>query len=334
MESPKNLLEFKENIPLAQYTTFKIGGKARYFFVAQSRKDLINAIKVAKKLKLPLFILGGGSNVLFSDTGYKGLVIKCQISNVKFPRAGATFGGAGRSRKNSQIYAEAGTKLKDLVNASFKKSLTGLEWAMGIPGTLGGAIFGNAGAFSSTIGDIIASVEVFDTKTFKIKKNPAKSCKFSNKDSIFKKKKNLIILSAILKLKKGEKREIKKKIKECSNYRKKNHPLNFSSAGCVFKNCNLKIQNKKLLKKFPELNKFNQGKNIPAAYLIEKCRLKGKKIGQAQISEKHANFIINLGKAKAREIKKLIKLIRQKVKKKFGITLEEEIQIINSVFHN
>ena len=321
MKLAEELSGVQENVSLAKYTTFKIGGPARYFFIARAKEDLIKAIKWAKQKKLPFFILGGGSNVLFSDNGYKGIIIKTQNSKLKVQNY---------TSKLKTINAEAGTILNDLVKLSVEKSLTGLEWLAGIPGTVGGAIHGNAGAFWKTMADIIESVEVLDTNNLKIKNISAENCQFANKDSVFKHQKNLVILSAKIKLKKGNKKEIKEKIKEYLKYRRKNHPLNFFSAGCAFKNYIPEIKNQKLLKKFPELVEFGKKGRIPAAYLIEKCGLNDKKIGKAQFSEKHANFIINLGGAKASDVLKLIKLAKEKVKNKFGITLEEEIQYIES----
>ena len=291
---------FKKNILLKNYTTFKIGGPAKYFFEAQTKEDLVKAFKMAKKIKLPFFILGGGSNVLFSDKGFNGIVIKIQCPNVKCQ--------IKSKNQNPKIYAEAGVKLSDLVELSLKNSLTGLEWAAGIPGaTLGGTIHNNAGAFNISIADIVKTVEVFDTTDSKIKNLDRKQCKFGYKQTIFKKQKNLIILSCILQLKKSTKKAVEKQIDYVLNYREKNHPMKFSSAGCIFENP-LKVR---------------------AAELIEECGLKGKKIGDAQISEKHANFIVNLGQASSEDVLKLINLVKKEVKNKFGIKLKEEIQILN-----
>jgi len=328
MSIEKLLPEVQKNILLKKYTTFKIGGPAKYFFTAKAKEDLVKAIKAAKRFKLPFFILGKGSNILFSDKGYSGLVVKIENCKLKI--------------ENCKLYTEAGTELEDLVNYSARASLAGLEWAAGVPGTIGGAVYGNAQAFGMRIADIVKSIEVFDVKSLKIKKLSKKQCHFSTKNSIFKKNKNftpyrneisgagLIILSATLKLKKGDKKEIQKKIKNNLAARKKRHLLIFLSAGSVFVNKEIRVKNKKLLKEFPELKEFNKWGTIPSAYLIEKCGLKGKKIGGAKISEKHANFIVNLGKAKAKDVKALIKLAKQKVKRKFGIVLEEEIEIINT----
>ncbi len=255
---------FKRNISLAKYTTFKIGGLAKYFFVAENENDLIKAVKFAKNKKLPFFILGGGSNVLVSDKGFNGLVIKINSEQ--------------RTMNSNKIIADAGVKLSDLVKISVENNLTGLEWAIGIPGTIGGAVKVNASAFGKKISEI----------TDKVKKI------------------NKIILSIELKLKKGNKKESKKLIKEYIKERKKSQPLEYASAGCIFKNTN----------------------SYFAGQLIEKASLKGKQIGQAMVSKKHANFIINLGEAKSKDVIELISLIKKQVKKKFNIDLKEEIQYL------
>jgi UDP-N-acetylmuramate dehydrogenase len=292
----KDLPGILKNIPFKKYTTFKIGGPAKYFFVAKNKEDIVRAIKVSKKFKIPVFILSGGSNLLVSDKGFDGLVINLKISDFKF--------------KGNKIYVGAGMGLTKLADLSAKRGLAGLEWASGIPGTIGGAVYGCAQAFGDKISDSVEKAEALDIKTLKIKNFSKKQCSFSLKNSVFKKNKNLIIISVVLKFKNGNKKEIQEKIKEYLNYRKKNHPMNFPSAGSVFVN--------------PESNK----KVIHAGYLIEKCGLKGKKIGKAQISKMHSNFIINLGGAKAKDVLKLINLARLKVKKTFKINLEAEVQFV------
>ncbi len=288
-------MKFKKNISLKKYTSFQIGGQAKYFYIVKNKEDLVAAIKFAKENRLPFFIFGQGSNLLVSDKGFKGIVVKIQITNYKF-----------QTKPKSQITnisAEAGVSLSRLVNSSAERGLTGLEWAAGIPGTIGGAVYGNAGAFGKSIKDIVEQVEVLNVKDFRFKIYDLRKCKLGYKDSLFKKKKNLIIVSVELKLNKGKQKEIKRRIKENLNYKKTTQPLSFPSAGSIFKN----------------YKKFFAGE------LIEKCNLKGKKIGQARISEKHANFIVNLGGAYAKDVKKLIKLMKKEVKNKFKVVLEEEI---------
>ena len=286
----KLLPGIKQNVSLKNFSTFKIGGKAKYFFGAKKKEDLIKAIKVAQDFRLPFSIVGNGSNLLVSDKGFRGLVIKIKNQKSKI--------------KNNLIYAEAGVPLGQLVDMASKNNLAGFEWAVGIPGTLGGSIYGNAGAFGHSMADTITEVEVYNSKNKKIKKLKNKNCKFSYRESIFKKKKNLIIISAKLGLKRGDRKKIKQKIREYLTHRVKTQPLNSPSIGSIFKN----------------------PRGFLTAELIEKCGLKGKRIGDVKISEKHANFIINLGNGRANDIKKLITLIKTRVEKIFGITLEEEIQ--------
>ncbi len=303
------------NILLKDYTTFKIGGPAKYFFIAKNEKDLIDAIKFAKEKKLKIFILGGGSNILFSDKGFDGLVIKTDFKETKFLK--------------NKIMADSGVELSKFANFVSKNGFSGFEWAVGIPGaTVGGSVFGNAQAFNQKISDSIEFVKTLDLKTLKIKDFSKEQCNFSLKNSIFKKNKNLIILSIVFDLKKGNEKEIKEKVNNFLKHRKKFHPIEFPSAGSIFVNPEKKIKNKSLLKKCPEFVEFNKIGVIPAGYLIEKCGLKGKKIGGAQISEKHANFIINLGGAKAKDVLALIKFAQKKVKEKFGIKLNTEVQFV------
>lgn len=303
MDFEKLLPGIKKNISLKTFTSFKIGGKAKYFFVAREKNDLKKAIFFAKKFNLPFFILGAGTNILFSDKGFNGLIIKIENSKLKIKKENSDY----------KIFTEAGVLLSKLVLKALEIGATGLEWAIGIPGTVGGAIYNNAGAFGKSMAQIVKEVEVlkiFNQKEktkFNIKKYKNKDCKFGYRESIFKKNKNLIILSAILKIKKGNKKEIKRKIMEYLNYRKNTQPLNFPSAGSIFKN----------------------PPNYSAAQLIEESGLKGKKIGNVKISEKHSNFIVNLGKGKAKDVKKLIDLAKTEVKNKFGITLKEEIEYID-----
>ena len=304
----KELPGIKKGVSLKEYTTFKIGGPAQYFLEVKTKQGLIEAIKKARNYGVPFFILGGGSNILVSDEGYKGLIIriKNQESRIKNIR-----------QRSKIIEAEAGILLSQLVKMAFKSGLTGLEWAAGIPGTVGGAIRGNAGAFGLSMADILKTVEALDAEEMKVRNFKNEECKFGYRDSIFKSKKNLIILSVILQLKKGEKQEIGKKIQEYLEYRRRIQPLSFFSTGCIFKN------------PAPEQSSV-RGKPFRffAGELIEKCGLKGKKIGRAQISERHANFIINLGGAKSRDVIELISFVKKKVKEKFGIELEEEIQYL------
>ncbi|MBL7142510.1 MAG: UDP-N-acetylmuramate dehydrogenase [Candidatus Pacebacteria bacterium] len=340
MDINKFLPAVKKNVLLKNHTAFKIGGPARYFFEAKNKNDLLLALKTAKRFNLPFFILGGGSNLLVSDKGYKGLVIK--ILNNKYKIL------------DGKISTETGAALSRLVNASANLGLSGLEWASGIPGTVGGAVLGNAGSFGKSMKDTVKKVEVIDLKTLKFKTYNLKDCKFSYRESVFKRKKNLIIASVILKLKKGKKLEIKKKMAECIAFKKQSQPLNYPSAGSVFKNPSRKYvarqgeedesssstiaaawqgeedesSSSTIAAAWQGEEDESSSSTIAAARLIEDCGLKGKTIGRAKISEKHANFIVNLGGASAGNVKKLINLAKKSVKKKFSVSLREEIQLL------
>lgn len=293
----EELAGVKKNVLMKNCTTYKIGGPAKYFFSAKTKENLVRALKAAKSLKLQVFILGGGSNLLVSEKGFKGLVIKIDIKNINF--------------QEDKVMVGAGTDLTKLSYQLAEAGLSGLEWATGIPSaTVGGAIFGHAQAFGQKISDTLESVEILDTKKLKFKIFTKNQCRFSLKNSIFKKNKSLIIISAVFLLKKSDKKEIQNKIKEFLNYRKSCHPIDFPSAGSVFVN--------------PEI----KGEVVRAGSLIEKCGLKGKRVGGAQISEKHANFIINLSNARAKDVLSLINLAKKKVKQTFGINLETEVQLL------
>ncbi len=258
------MIKIQQNVSLKDYTTFKIGGSAKYFRKVESSDDLIKAVDFVKSKDLPFFILGGGSNVLVNDDGFDGLVIMMNNRKIKI--------------SNNRIIAEAGVRLGDLVRFSIKNSLTGLEWAIGIPGTVGGAVKMDAHAFGSDILQLVKDM----------------------------KKQGDIIFSVGMELKKGSRQESKKLVKQYIEKRKNTQPLNYPSAGCIFKNPS---------------NNF-------AGQLIDKSGLKRTKIGRAMISDKHANFIVNLGRAKAKDIVKLIRLAKRTVKEKYRIDLEEEIEYL------
>ncbi len=303
----------KRKIILKKYTTFQIGGSADYFAVIKNEKELKETIREVRKIKLPLFIIGKGSNVLFSDKGYKGAVLKIEIKDIK-------------AKKGNLIIAEAGASLTEALSFCLAHKLGGLEWAAGIPGTVGGAVRGNAGAFGKSMEDSVVSVKFYDTLSGKTKTLKKRNCRFKYRESIFKKKNSYIILSVEMKFQKKDPILINKEMKFYLAQRKEKQPRGFS-AGSVFKN--YEARNKEeILKKHPEIENVIKGNMIPAAYLIDKCELKGKTVGKAMISRVHANFIINLGQAKSSDVFKLILIIESEVKKRFGIVLEREIEIL------
>lgn len=281
----------KKNQILAGYTTFKIGGAADWFYQSKDEKNLIEAISFCHNQKIPFFILGGGSNLLISDKGFRGMVIKMGNEIVEVD--------------NEKIIAGAGMFLNKLVNIAKENSLSGLEFMVGIPGTVGGAIVGNVGAWQENFGDKIKRVKILDEKN-QIKWLNQKDCQFNYRQSRFKKNKE-IVLAVEIELKRTKQEEINQKISD--NLQKRKNQPQESSAGCIFIN--------------PKPNS--------AADLIENCSLKGIKKGKAKISDKHANFIVNCGGAKAKDVLELMSLAKEKVQEKFGINLQEEIIILGNL---
>jgi len=280
------MINIKENEPLKNHSTFRIGGPARFFVVVKNKEEILEAVKFAKEKNLPYFVFGNGSNILFRDEGYNGVAIKIQNSKLKI--------------QNSTVTAGAGVLLSEAIMKSTDAGLTGLEWGIGIPGTVGGCVAGNCGAFGKSISESVKKIKTLDKEYSK------EECGFCYRDSKFKNIDNKeIILEIELELEKSNKEKIKQEIKNNLMQRKNRIP-SYPSVGCVFKN----------------------PKPLSAGKLIEQCGLKGTRIGGAQVSEIQANFIVNLDNATSKDVLELIKLCKQKVKEKFNIDLEAEIVIL------
>lgn len=309
--------KIQENISLAPFSTFKIGGPAEFFVEVEEKEELEEATKWAKEKKKKFFILGGGSNVLISDKGVDGLVIKLLNNEIKI--------------KGERIECGAGASLAKAASAAIAENLSGLEWAIGIPGaTVGGAVRGNAEAFEVGMGDIVETAEALDMKSRKFKIFSNRDCGFSYRESVFKENENLIIWRIVLKLKKERQDEIQKLVKKSIEHRTGKYPK-LPSAGSVFKNIPAKIfreTNPILYEKIMEEGKITRQGNIGAGLLIDVLGLKGKTIGGAKISLEHANFIVNTGKAKAEDIIILISFIKQQVRDRLKIQLQEEIRYL------
>lgn len=295
----------KVDEPLSRHTTFQIGGPADFYFEANTVEELIEAVKVAEELKIPYFILGGGSNLLASDKGFRGLVIKNKSSRIKILKVrgkiGMGMGGTKMDVKDVLVEADAGVPFNQLVRFTLEEGLAGLEEFLGLPGTVGGAVTVNAHWRDKRIQDFIVSK------------------KFLNDD---------ILLSAVFDLKKADKDLLWDKAQQVLEYRQKKHPTG-ASAGCIFKN----------IQKSEAVRIGTPNFTTSAGFLIEAAGLKGVKIANVQISPIHANFIVNLstdplrreasktglGGGKASDVLKLISLIKKKVKEKFKVDLKEEI---------
>lgn len=285
----------KTDVALAPYTTFGIGGRADLLYPATKPEELIDAVRTAQKLRVRFFLLGGGSNILVSDSGFRGLVILNECRNI--------------IANQNTITCLSGALLNNVVTEACTCSLSGLQFAAGIPGTAGGAIWGNAGAFGKSVGEVLSKAVIL-TEKGEIKEVEKDYFRFAYRESRLKHTRE-VLLSATFRLEKGDKKEIEQKIKENLKEREEKLPLHEKSAGCFFKNI---IQGEK---------------KIPAGFLLDQIGAKGMQVGDAKVSTKHANILINVKSAKAQEVRKLARTLKNKVKTKFGIKIEEEVVYIN-----
>ncbi len=280
----------KENFPLSMYTSFKTGGKGKVIVFPVNRMEVEKIFLLCEKHKEKILILGKGTNVLISDYGFDGVIISTLFLN--------------KIRKqNNFIICECGVSISHLLNFCIKNNLGGIEFLSGIPGTIGGAVISNAGLKKKWIGEKIEWVEVYEGKEKEFKVLKKEELEFSYRNSNLK---NKFVMNICLKLEEKRKEKIIEEIRSFMNERRKKQPLGEKSAGSIFKN--------------PE--------GYYAGKIIEECGFKGFCIGDACISKKHANFIINKGKAKSSEIYKVMEIIKEKVKEKSGIELIPEIKII------
>ena len=283
----------KYDEPLKNHTTFQIGGKCIALIEPKKVEDIIEAIKICRENNLKFFVIGNGSNLLVPDDGYNGVIIKIksEFSNIQV--------------EGDYLIAQSGAKLSEVHTVAYENSLTGFEFASGIPGTIGGAIFMNAGAYGGEMKDIVESVEVLDFDNYEVKELKNEELEFSYRKSIIQRK-NYIVLTIKLKLKKGNKEEINAVYEDLRKKRNSKQPLNFGSAGSTFKR--------------PE-GHF-------ASKLIEDAGLKGYHINDAWVSEKHSGFIVNKGNASYKEVMELIEYVQKVVFEKFEVKLETEVRIL------
>ena len=307
--------KFQKDYNLAPLSSYKIGGLAKYFFEAKTKEDLCWAIEWAKNNNEQFWILGGGTNVLINDKGVDGLVIKLSNDNIDI--------------KGERAICGAGANMIKTSRRAISAELSGLEWAIGIPGTVGGAIRGNAGAYGESISNVVETVEIFRIKNLKFYKISQRDCEFKYRESIFKKNTDLLVWEITLKLNKGNIEDMMTRSNSYLEKRDKSQPK-LPSAGCVFKNFlydDLKNANPELAQDALEGGIVKQGK-VSAGWIISMLGIKGKSIGGAKISLEHSNFIINTGKATASDISVLISYIKQQARDKFKIQLQEEIQYL------
>jgi len=302
----KNL---RTNTSLAKYTTLNIGGPARYFIEVTTESELKESILYALKNKIPYLVIGGGSNLLVNDKGFGGFVIRNLITGIK--------------ENKDRIYVKTGTTLSGLVNYTVSKGLFGMQKMVRIPGTVGGAIYGNSGSYGQAIGDYILKVKVFDgNKSFWLSKI---QCCFGYRDSIFKKN-NYFIIEVVFKFPKGHKKDLAKEFKETLSIRIKKYPLNIKCPGSFFKNIEASTLTRGQLNTIPQ-DKIVYGK-LPAGYLLEEVGANGMSLGEIKVADYHGNLLLNQGGGKASDFFKLAKCLKEKVRHKFKIELEPEVQLV------
>ena len=278
--------------PMSKHTTFRIGGPADFYLCPQSTKEVQQTVQICKEENLPYFILGNGSNLLVSDKGYRGVIIQLwkNFSDI--------------SVKDCCITAKAGALLSKVAAEALEEGLTGMEFASGIPGTIGGAVFMNAGAYGGEMKDIIKEVKVLDDQG-EIRVLSNEEMKLGYRTSIVKEK-GYTVLSAVLQLKKGDVSVIRETMEDLKNRRTSKQPLDMPSAGSTFKR--------------PE--------GYFAGKLIMDSGLRGFSMGGAQVSEKHCGFVVNKGGATAEDVTALIREVQRRVKEKFGVELETEVRFL------
>ncbi|WP_350343489.1 UDP-N-acetylmuramate dehydrogenase [Proteinivorax tanatarense] len=286
---PKEYIKLKHHI--APYTTFEIGGPADIFITPSEVDQIIWAVTISKELQIPYYILGKGSNILIDDKGLRGIVIYL----------GENFSKS--TVLDNKIKAQSGASLEEVSKLAMEKSLTGLEFAVGIPGSVGGGIFMNAGAYEGQLGDVVDEVTgILEHEVVTYTKD---DLEFGYRSSTFQKE-GVIILEATLRLEKGNKEKVKSYIEDLTTKRETKQPLELPSAGSVFK----------------------RPQGYYAGKLIQDSGLKGFSIGGAQVSEKHCGFIVNKGNATSQDVKNLVAHIQKTVKEKFGVELKRELKYL------
>jgi UDP-N-acetylmuramate dehydrogenase len=305
----------KRDEPIAPKTYLKIGGPARLFVVANSSDELLAAVKVAKEVGIPFYVFGGGANILVSDDGFEGVLIQAATRAFKID--------------GEKVVADAGVFTGLLARETVKAGLEGFEWGIGVPGTVGGATYGNAGCFGGEMKDVVTNVRAYDVANDREMNYSNAECGFAYRESRFKHEPH-VILEATLTLKKGDPVLAQQKLEEIMGKRKETQPQGAFTAGCLFKNFEYQDESaldiaKRDVEIPPEMIAV---KRIPAGWLIDKLGLKGKTIGKAQVSPVHGNFLVNLGGATANDVLQLSSYVKMKVRDELGLLLEDEVQYV------
>lgn len=309
-------LRFDE--PLSPLSHYNVGGPARYLAEATTADEVVALINAAREHEIPWVILGGGTNILPSDDGFDGLVIRMANRSVQIDSA------------NARVTAEAGALASMVARKTADVGLGGLEWAISLPGTIGGAVRGNAGCFGGEIKDVLLHADVLDPKTGKVAVRKKAWFKFGYRESRVKHE-SWIVLRATFQLEARPSEATKEKINYVLQCRLTTQPKNAKCAGCAFKNFEYNGDEdiEQLQREVADIPpKFLEERRIPAGWLIDRAELKGTRVGGAYISEEHGNFLINDGTATADHIAQLIAVVKTRIRNRFGIQLQEEVQYI------
>lgn len=303
--------KIKEDKKFSELTTLKIGGPIKAFLQTDTQENLVEVLTFCNKEQIPFLIIGGGSNLLVNDSGVDTLVIKNSVTGI--------------TQSENKLAIQSGTTLQDLVDYTLEHGLSGLHKMTGIPGTVGGAIYGNAGAYGQTISDHITSVRFFDGE--KIKDFSKEECGFEYRSSIFKQNKDFVVLEAEFTLEKNDPEKIEEESKNILAQRIKKYPPGIKCPGSFFKNIVASALTPPQLAAIPE-EKIVYGK-VPAGALLEDVGAKGARLGSIEVADYHANLFINKGGGKAIDFFELAGSLQKKVKERFGVELEPEVQLIN-----
>ena len=306
------MITIKEHVPLSSYTTFGIGGPARYFCEAKTENDVHEALLWARERGLPYFVLAGGSNILVPDEGIEALVIKMDLE--KWSISGTV------------LEAEAGCNLLQTIRSVALLSLGGWEKLSGIPGTIGGAVRGNAGAFGPEMKDFLVWAYALNTHTLETHEFSNEECEFAYRMSFFKKQPEWIILKTHIQLRKTDTKDSVRAIEDTIKEREKRHIQNVRAAGSYFVNPVVSDQVRELFEKEKAM-RSREGR-VPAGWLIEKVGMKGARVGGAEASEQHPNYLMNAGGAKASDVRELAAKIKSAVREELGVELEEEAVVL------
>ncbi len=298
------------NAPLSRYTRFGIGGPADLYAETESAEAFIAALSAARASGMEIVVIGGGTNLIVSDAGFRGIVLR--------------YRGERLLAANGRVQAEAGAVLQDLIDFAIARGLVGLETLAGIPGSVGAAVYGNAGAYGHSISERVVKVRFYDGETVRTFEN--EDCEFHYRESIFKRHKEWIIFSTELRLDAGDARALRETADSILKVRNEKFPVTMKCAGSIFKNLLFKDLPPEAAAQVPD-SAVREGK-VPAAWFLERVGAKGMVRGDIHVATYHANLIYNAGAGTAADLCALIRELQKRVAERFGITLEEEVQYV------